>query len=76
MGLQRIDFTLSSQPNSPWQVGDVHFSLQLIIPYKGIEMGSTLKLDGALMNEWIFEESYIDSEVIIMFNNYQLSYSN
>lgn len=47
MGLQRMEFTLSSLVNVQWQ---------------GIELGSTLKLDGALMDEWIFEESYIDSE--------------
>ena len=30
---------------------------------KGVKTGSKLKLDGQLLNDWKFEESYIDPEV-------------
>lgn len=46
MGLQRMEFTLSSFSNS-----------------QGVKTGSTLQLDGVLMNGWTFEESDIDNEV-------------
>ena len=34
---------------------------------KSVETGSKLRLDGMLMNEWTFEESYIDNEVSDIF---------
>ena len=65
MGLQRMDFILPSVSNL--QVSNNIFYFFLYCTVKGVKTGSQLKLDGQLLNDWKFEESYIDPEVSYTF---------